>query len=322
MFLVNLLWYHVSPGMRRDGFPSWTLAGWIGGKLSGEMFVNNLKAPSKMHWKTKVWVEGVVREDVTLFEDMPQGLSTYSMIRYIHIQARTLGCELVLLGEEDVPQGDASPGLYAKMELDDKTTGYVRIFPSDTPSPHPPYNYDPGQEESCRAIILPFALAAMPSNTYFDVVDGMASVLVVRDMGDWWERVGVGFVCTRVLGFEGEVVGEVAFFGVREGEDEKDCGDGNSEAESTEEEKGRERNGKEFVELRKGWIGMKKFLELGKGRQEVDGDEGEGDGDGDGSEGWDEVDIRDSGHGEKKFVELGKGWMEDVKWDVMMIRMG
>lgn len=255
------------------------------------MFINNLKAPSKLHWQTKVWVEGSVKEDVVLFEDIPQGMSTYSTIRYIHIRARTLPCEFLLLGASDVPARDASPGLYVKLKFDHNTTGYIRIFPSTSPSPSltpssPYLSSHPAEENVHRAILLPFALAALPSNTYFDVVDGMASVMIVKDMGDWWERVGVGFVCTRVLGFEGGVAGEVAFFGVEEGGEGEggfEEGDGEMVEERVVEEEGgddegddeEDGDGKRVVELRKGWIGMQRFLELGRWGQEGNEDEGD-----------------------------------------------
>ncbi|KAH3919392.1 hypothetical protein HBI56_026140 [Parastagonospora nodorum] len=187
-FLTNLFWYHTEPGHRRPEFPSWSWVGWHGGTISPETFVKKNESYSKLNADTSLWVEekpGLLREFAEPVA--PNTWLDYQDSRFLHIQTWILDCTIVNIDVADLPSWKSSPGLYARFQLDDERIGCARFHPSITPT-ELQHCDSTGQPKQYLGLILPFSLAGM---NYIYMIERYASVLVVEDKGDCYERVGV-----------------------------------------------------------------------------------------------------------------------------------
>lgn len=200
-FLCGLLWYHLSPGKRRCNFPSWSWAGWQDGTLYPEPFIAPSPSCSTIQAETTVWFE---KDDNSLREftevaHSPNDMALYRHLRSIQLETSTASCHIVRLDVLDLPHSKIIPGLYAKYLLNDLTFGYARLYLSDT-SKEQDYDSNAPRQEYL-GLILPFAQnlrSPEQANTkrlqWTQVTYGaskMFSVLVVEQLEDHYERVGV-----------------------------------------------------------------------------------------------------------------------------------
>jgi hypothetical protein len=189
MFLVNLLWYHTTPGHRRAQFPSWSWAGWQGGSISPETFIVESNEHSMLHPQTAIWIEeesGSLR-NVDDIPTLPDTWLPYQESHFLYIETRTRTCFISYLESNSLPRWHHSTtGWYATFTINKKTC-YAKFFLSDTKTPAKAKQY--------MGLILPFAFAGLTSAKR---VITFRSILIVEDKGACWERVGVVHVyfCT------------------------------------------------------------------------------------------------------------------------------
>jgi hypothetical protein len=138
-FVIGLSWLHLSPGERRQQFPSWTWAGWLG-KL-GYRFKIDERSVCRLD-DVKVWIEeengSLVRfptwDRVDDFLSRPR-----CPPQFLHIEANTLALSIVYLHintilanchrrtiflEEDVMEKD---GYYAEFQVEKDSSIYFEI---------------------------------------------------------------------------------------------------------------------------------------------------------------------------------------------------
>lgn len=186
--LTGLFWYHLEPGQRRVQFPSWSWAGWESGSISAESFVSVNESTSKLHPETAVWIEerpGLLRSFKDILDQRTSG-SIHEDIYFLHIETWTTTCTIVYLTPTELPEWNMSPSFYARFSTDNKTVNYAKIYPS--------INADKLRERTSEnhphqflGLFLPFSSHAASIH----YIDRWASVLVVEDKGDSYERVGV-----------------------------------------------------------------------------------------------------------------------------------
>jgi hypothetical protein len=123
MFLVNLLWYHTTPGHRRAQFPSWSWAGWQGGSISPETFIVESNEHSMLHPQTAIWIEeesGSLR-NVDDIPTLPDTWLPYQESHFLYIETRTLTCFISYLESNSLPRWHHSTtGWYATFTINKK----------------------------------------------------------------------------------------------------------------------------------------------------------------------------------------------------------
>jgi hypothetical protein len=187
-FLIGLSWYHKKAGVRRQDFPSWSWAGWVGKLSSSFMFRED--SFSRLN-DVKVWIED---DDGTLLSfPRPEHLQyflarDYCKNRFIHIEAITILFSVVYLQRDSIlssiPKEDPfylaykieKDGYYAKFKTDKDTFVYARV------------NWDQREQDLQQRCREPFG------NVFKGILVGKQSsdgfVLVVQEMGICAERVG------------------------------------------------------------------------------------------------------------------------------------
>jgi hypothetical protein len=186
-FLTNLFWYHTSPGLRREPFPSWSWSGWQSGTISPETFFPKNIEYSKLGRGTKVWVETSSGE-LHKFDDIPKlpdSWSTCRESRFLHIESHAMKCTIVYLDSTDLPPWQQTPSLYALFKTDDIVI-YARFFASSK-SFESQIHATANSPKEYLGLVLPFALCGMDPS----VSEPSVSVLVLEDKGKCFERLGI-----------------------------------------------------------------------------------------------------------------------------------
>jgi hypothetical protein len=187
-FLVNLFWHHTKPGHRSAQFPSWSWAGWQGGAISPETFIEKSEEYSELDADTTIWIEegpGLLR-DVNDIPMLPNTWLVYQDSRFLLIETRTITCTISNLTLADLPHWRTTPGWYATFQMNRTIDCYAKFHPSG--SAEPQRTDSVGHSKQYTGLILPFALAGL-KNIY--IVIPFTSVLVVEDKGEFYERLGV-----------------------------------------------------------------------------------------------------------------------------------
>ena len=200
-----LFWYHAEPGNRRTEFPSWSWAGWQGGKLQPQLY--------RPEWLFNVQFYGIgisvedangCMHSIPPSDEMSDFLTTLEQqASFIHLDAWTIDCEIATpssIGPAYVARGlEFSESHHAKFVL--------RLHDHTNSSTEGEVATQVSLQTSHAKIHLSSLSAAEKAESptqgsYIGIVFvehhkdhdmgefGAAHVLVVEDKGEWYERVG------------------------------------------------------------------------------------------------------------------------------------
>ncbi|KAF2114566.1 heterokaryon incompatibility protein-domain-containing protein [Lophiotrema nucula] len=190
-FLTGLFWYHLQGGKRRSQFPSWSWAGWEGGQLSRYLFhLSSVRCA----WRDEISVS--IEEPDGRLTDFPQGrqeLSDYLQSAkrdpmFLHLEAWTIECSLTYIGPEtgvSLPQGPSS-GIYVRIPLNATDFAVTRICMSPDLSPKDVLT-SVARERQCLGVLF---VRGEDKDNPFPKNDHWTFILVLKDHGEWYERVG------------------------------------------------------------------------------------------------------------------------------------
>jgi Heterokaryon incompatibility protein (HET) len=138
-FLIGLSWYHIKPGGRRQSFPTWSWAGWVGELSLYLMF--SFRSLERLN-NVRVWIEDDDGSLLTFPSSERLGSflkRDYCKNRFIHIEALTIQFSVVYLRKESIlsrlpkraRKSFASwmerDGYYAMFHASDGTIIYARV---------------------------------------------------------------------------------------------------------------------------------------------------------------------------------------------------
>ncbi|KAJ4293350.1 hypothetical protein N0V90_008632 [Kalmusia sp. IMI 367209] len=187
-FIRGLFWYHTEPGKRRTEFPSWSWAGWQGGRLHSQIYRPEWLL-NEQFYGIGVSIEdadGKVHEFPSR-EDVPAFLSSMdNQASFVHIDAWTITCEITKVNytgpSYTSKKLEFSAGYYARFSLSDKDICHAKVHLSSSNIAL----IDEDTEPTSYTGIL--VVEHHEDNDFREY--GAAHVLVVQDKGDWYERVG------------------------------------------------------------------------------------------------------------------------------------
>ena len=190
-FLVGLSWYHTKAVGRREEFPSWSWAGWLG-DLEVEFMVRS-DSSSRFN-NVKVWIEddqGTLSDLPTSAPSQPFSSHTYSHVRFIHMEAFTIPLSAVHLQKKPIVDSARKnfrgwlnicmkdDGHYAKFEVDENTCIYARLHLDQREQ-----DIFAGSSKQTRNDLIGILVGEQN-------LGSGGFVLVIREMGGYAERVGL-----------------------------------------------------------------------------------------------------------------------------------
>lgn len=195
-----LFWYHTLPGQRRLQFPSWSWAGWQGGKIDSHFYREDWLFSGNFYGIDLSFedVHGHLHEIPDALQSQERFFSLEKCLRFIHIDAWTIDCEITNLSDTaptKTTRGILYPGGYhARFTLFSNKhrsliSGGRKVTQISSEICHAKIHLSSSVEylehKSYIGILFPRHYEGHEVREF-----GAAHVLVVESKGEWHERVG------------------------------------------------------------------------------------------------------------------------------------
>ncbi|PMD38749.1 HET-domain-containing protein [Hyaloscypha variabilis F] len=189
-----LSWYHLRPGERDSHFPSWSWAGWTGGDLAEPSLLNWRRNGGLGHFKVWIETDTTQQDHLKPFpkEDNLQHLSSLatSTHTFIYVEAICIPCSIeyfpFLQHRTDEQLSVPREGHYVRLKLDDDIELYPRARFDNR-----------GSQMTGKSLTAVFLGSPrdieeeMEHDTQWTKQVVRSALILVEDLGDYYERVGI-----------------------------------------------------------------------------------------------------------------------------------